>query len=538
MARNLTFLALCLLGALAVVGSLLERDKFTAPAHSWEIVDNDAMNAVVAKVDAAFAAERNAKQLAPMPRAPDLQLARRLSLGLSGTLPSLQELREFEAMPEEQRVQWWLSNLFEDRRYSDYTAERLARATVGVEEGPFLIYRRRRYVDWLSDQIQQNEPYDHIARSLINAEGIWTTRPEVNFVTVTVDQNNDKEGPDQVKLAARLTRAFMGVRIDCMQCHDDMFGDRWKQQDFHQLAAFFAEADMTISGVRDQEKSYEYEYSKRKGPEEVPPIVPFHAEFLPEDGSLRERLAVWATHPENRPFARTAVNRVWAMLFGRPLVSPIDDIPLDGNVPAAMDILADDFVANNYDVQRLTRIIVATETFQRDSRGSGETPTEAHDETYASFALTRLRPDQVAGSILQAASLKTVDAESHIITRFARFTAQSEFVKRYGDAGEDEFGALGGTIPQRLLMMNGKLVDERLGDNLFFNAATQIASVAPDDESAVEIAYLATLTRRPTAAESAHFVAQLEGTKKQQRMRAVQDMCWSLINSTEFAWNH
>ena len=91
-----------------------------------------------------------------------------------------------------------------------------------------------------------------LAHELIASGGIWTSEPAANFITVTIDQNDQQGGPDEIKLAARLTRAFLGVRIDCMQCHDDKFGDRWKQEDFHQLAAFFSEAEVAVSGVRDK----------------------------------------------------------------------------------------------------------------------------------------------------------------------------------------------------------------------------------------------------------------------------------------------
>jgi hypothetical protein len=120
--------------------------------------------------------------------------------------------------------------------------------------------------------------------------------------------------------------------------------------------------------------------------------------------------------------------------------------------------------------------------------------------------------------------------------RLARQGQENEFVQRYGDSGEDEFDGRGGTIPQRLLMMNGKLVRERIKDDLF-TASTRIANLAPDDAHALEAAYLAVLSRRPTRDESAHFEAQL-GAKTEKRTQLLEDVFWALINSTEFSWNH
>jgi hypothetical protein len=114
---------------------------------------------------------------------------------------------------------------------------------------------------------------------------------------------------------------------------------------------------------------------------------------------------------------------------------------------------------------------------------------------------------------------------------------QNGFVERYGDTGEDTFTDAAGTIPQRLLMLNGELVKDKTQEGLF-NASSRIAMFAPDDRAAVEVAYLTTLTRRPDQEESDHFAAKLKGTKGDERERILADLCWTLLNSTEFSWNH
>jgi hypothetical protein len=181
------------------------------------------------KVNADFEQTWAQKQMQPTVKADDLTLVRRLSLALTGSIPSLQEIRALESVKGVDITQWWLTQLFADRRASDYLAERLVRVYVGIENGPFLIYRRRRLVDWLSEALQKNRPYDQIARSLIDAKGVWTTNPEVNFISVT---NENKKGPDEAKLAARVSRAFLGVQMDCVQCHDGKLGSTWKQRIF------------------------------------------------------------------------------------------------------------------------------------------------------------------------------------------------------------------------------------------------------------------------------------------------------------------
>ncbi|MEZ6089246.1 MAG: DUF1549 domain-containing protein [Pirellulaceae bacterium] len=134
-------------------------------------------------------------------------VCRRLSLALVGNGISLEDMRWLESLPEGTRIRSWTERLLADRRFADYWAERLARSYVGADEGPFIVYRRRRFVNWLSEQLYQNRPYSEIVYALITAQGIWTENPQVNFLTVTLD-SDDSGRPDPIRLAARTSRAF------------------------------------------------------------------------------------------------------------------------------------------------------------------------------------------------------------------------------------------------------------------------------------------------------------------------------------------
>jgi hypothetical protein len=247
-------------------------------------------------------------------------------------------------------------------------------------------------------------------------------------------------------------------------------------------------------------------------------------------------LAAWITHPENRAFGRAIVNRAWALLLNRPLVDPVDDIPLSPPYPPGLEAIAADFQQNGCDLKQLWRNLIATEVFQRDSQAPFELSPE-HDAQWAAFPVTRLRPEQVAGALVQSSQLKTIDANSHIITRLTRQTQINEFVKRFGDMGEDEFANQAGTIPQRLLMLNGQLIHERTKDDFVSNAATRIAALCHDDEAAIHAAYLTILTRNPTTEEMNYFLEQFAANKS-PGSRKLEDLCWVLLNSAEFAWNH
>ncbi|MCA9216709.1 MAG: DUF1553 domain-containing protein [Planctomycetales bacterium] len=530
--RNVLFACLCLLGIGSLCANFLPQPRIRLDgvnSEAWTVAESSA-----AVVNAAFEASWENENIQTAPKANNLAIARRISLALTGTLPSLEEIRAFEAVSPGQQIQWWTDRLLQDRRSSDYLAERFARAFVGTEDGPFLVYRRRRFVTWLSDQFHENQRYDKIVRELIAGKGLWTDSPAVNFLTVTNDINGD-ENPDEERLAARTTRAFLGVRLDCVQCHDDNLDGNWRQRDFHQLAAFYTESRSSLLGISDKKDAeYEYTYLNETDSEVVDPSFPFCHDIDAESETRRETLANWVTHPDNKAFSRAIVNRVWALLFGRPLVTPIDSIPLEGPYPAGLEELADQFCASACDLRQLIRTIVATNVFQADSRAPFDV-TKKHEEHWAVFPITRLRPEQVAGSILQASSLTTIDADSHIIVKLTRFDEQDKFVKRYGDTGDDEFDAHGGTIPQRLLMLNGNLVKERTKDDLVMNATARISTLTRSDERAIEAAYLCVLTRQPSAAELHHFVSLLADG---DREKEIEDLFWVLFNSAEFSWNH
>jgi hypothetical protein len=533
--RNLFFLGLVAAGVFGLGVMLYPRDRPPRARHfDPGEFQQSSFGSVVAHVNGAVQQSTAQAELQPAPPAPELAVIRRLALALTGTIPSLQEVRQLEAQPPEERLQWWLTGTFEDRRYADYLAERLARVYVGTENGPFIVYRRRRFASWLSDQLAQNRPYDQVVRELIASDGIWTDHPAVNFVSVTIEPDKQK-GPNPERLAGKVTRAFLGVRVDCAQCHNHPF-QKWTQHNFQGLAAFFGQVQQGFTGICDGQGDYTVENRKTGAHETVEPDVPFLKELLPADGTRRQRLAQWLTDPRNPYFARATVNRTWALLFGRPIVEPVDDLGTAGEFPPALQVLADDFVANHYDLQHLIRVIAATEAFRRDSAAEFEV-TEAHERVGAAFPLTRLRPEQMAGSIIQAASLETVNEGSNILVKIQRAFQENDFVKRYGDAGDDEFDGRGGTIPQRLVLMNGQLVRDRTQESLG-NAGTQIATLAPNDARAVETAYLAVLTRRPTPPEAAHFAQRLAGRTGQERKQCLEDLYWTLVNSTEFSWNH
>ncbi len=522
------------------------KDRIPEPKILERHQANQASFASVARrVDAVFEARWQKAGISPTRPADTHTVVRRLSLGLMGTVPSLEELRRLEKLPPELQLPWWIARLLEDRRTSDYLAERFARGFVGVGSGPFVVYRRHRFTEWLSDQFQQNRPYDQIVREMLTAEGLWTDTPQTNYVSAHALLDGQNE-TNAVALAGKTSRALLAMRLDCLECHDDFLGNiklgsvsdpkGGEQIDFHRLAAFFGQTKITLAGVQDRPDAAPYRYKLLEDDDArvVEPDVPYDRHRLPTVGAPRTRLAQWVTHRDNRPFARAALNRLWATMFGRPLIEPIDDIPLLGPHPEELEILVNDFIAHDYDLQRAIRIIAATRVFQLSSAAE-DSITDEHERLLAVFPLTRLRPEQVARSLIQATSLETIDARANILRRLELFGSENDFIERYGDFGEDEFVTRGETVTQRLLMMNGDLVRRRIDENLF--APNRIAMVSPSAEKTAEALYLVCFTRYPTVEEQQHVAERLNRSKNERRT-TIQDYFWALLNSAEFGWSH
>lgn len=484
--------------------------------------------------------------LSSAPAADWLTVCRRMSLALVGCGVSLEEIRTLETLPVEHRASAHLENLLDDSRFHTYWAKRLERQWVGVDEDPFLVFRRRRFRSWLQQAIANHWRYDRMVEALITAKGLWTDQPEVNFLTVTFGSNNNQ--PDPVRLAARTSRVFLGLRIDCLQCHDDFLGNMsfsnddgdgfrsGQQSDFHQLAAFFTAAQNSgLQGVGDSEVDYRYQYLDSDSAEPVFAEVPYQRDLLPRDGNARKRLADWITHAENHQAAIAAVNHVWALMLGQPIGDEVDQLPMDQTHPQWLHVLADDFVDHGFDLRRLIRVIATSQCFRVDSRADFEITTD-HEKHLAVFPLVRLRPEQIAGSLIQAARVKRVDDTSSLWLQLQKFNSENEFVRRYGDLGEDEFSAGTITISQRLLMMNGKLVAELLEDNPIANTRSHLAMFSASDERVVQLAYQCVLNRLPTQTELDRFEDVLCNTS--DRKQSIEDLMWVLINSSEFAWNH
>ena len=533
----------CLLAA-AASGSRAGRELKSPPPDSNPLVAAEA-DPTVAAIDRLLAerlAEAGVEAAAP---ADDLTVVRRLWLALAGTIPSLEEIRAFEADSGPGGVDRALARLLADRRSADGLARRLASALVGNEDGQFIVFRRDRFVTWLADQIHANRAWDQIVREMVAARGLWTDTPAVNFVTqAAADGVIDSD-----KLAGRVSRVFLGARIDCAQCHDHPFA-AWKQTEFEGLAACFAQARLSAVGIEDDiRRVHRIEATSvaaiatpmAAGGRNVPPRVPFGAEWYGSGGTHRENLAAWIVHPDNRRFDRAIANRAWGILFGKAWHDPVDELPDPPTGPGQsdlLDLLADDFREHGRDLRRLFVLIASTKAFRQSSAHPLLESPEGYDrvaESWGAFPLTRLGPDQMIGAMVATTSLETIDRDSHLLTRLIRFFRETDFLREYGEVQDARGHSLPATIPQSLVQMNGKLAREMVEANAF-TASGRIAGMARDDAARIELAFLVTLSRRPTTLERESLLPLL--SEAATKGRGIEDVMWTLTNGPEFCWNH
>lgn len=508
------------------------------PSHRVATVGRgDAASEAVGQVDRLIEASWTDSDVEPAPSADDLQVFRRLSLALVGAVPSLEEIRRFEADPSADRLQRWTTSFIADSRFVEFFGARLADVFVDPVAESLKPHQRERFRRWLGESIQQGVPYREIAREMIAGYGSFADRPATTFVAMEISLG---EGAAQ-RLTARTSRAFLGQRIDCAECHDHPFAD-WKQSEFEGLAAYYGQVQFRSARLQDTGHGpFVIEDDRAQEQREIAPAVPFDSQWAADHKHLRAELADWVTHAENRRFRRAIVNRVWGLMFGRAFISPVDDLPDPPPLekPDVLDALAADLAEHNDDLRRLIRVIIATRAFSLASTHEGladEQSAERLEGAWAVFPVTELGPHQMVRSMQQAATVQTLRVENtNSFTAIRRFEQRSRFVDDYGIASDTE-DAQASTIPHTVQRLSGTYT-RRNSEATLLTGPGRIALMSSRAETCLENCYLACLSRRPTDDERTHLLPQLSG-RLNRRANAVEDIYWALFNSAEFCWNH
>jgi hypothetical protein len=476
---------------------------------------------LASKIDEIITARCTTAGVTPAALAGDAEFLRRASLDLIGTIPTAGEAREFFADNAPEKRERLIAQLLLRPDHSTHLASLWREDLLAtVENRELLPPDSIRLLDhWLRLRFLRNDGYHTLAAGLLTSTGSAPTdRGAAVYLTA------HQAAP--ARLAAGTSRMFLGVQVDCAQCHDHPF-TKWSQNDFWSYAAVFAQIRATPDP--DGSMLMQLQDGTASPVKILDTETVVDARFLGETEpvgsttSRRAALAEWLTAPENPYFAKAAVNRIWAVLFGYGLVNPIDDFG-EHNAPShpeVLTLLSQDFAQHGYDVRRVLRVLANTQAYQRTSKGD-----ESIDpRLYARKAVRPLSPRQLHASLRTAAGLLPAPEAD---------PAARQFVQRFDNAvSRIEYQA---GIPQALLLMNGEVVA-----NLTDPQQSRLISGAADapfftDAERIETLFLATLTRLPTPAEAERCQKLLK--EDDDSRQALSDILWALLNTSEFALNH
>lgn len=461
--------------------------------------------------------------------ADDAEFVRRIYLDLHGAVPTLEQVKRFQADTEPDKRARLIDSLLADARYGRYLAD--------IWEG-YLISpladdqktRADRFRHWLAGQFNTRR-WDQIVIELITATGRMEDNPAVTYL---IEGRLPRDVPDLTDLTSRY---FLGIRLNCAQCHDHPFVE-WKQEEFWGMAAFFTQIQTPKRAKQVYERGVvddpQLTLANLKDAGVPDGFIQQAPKFLggptvaPSKTTNRAALARWITAPENPYFARAMVNRAWGRLFGRGIVQPVDDMH-DANAPShpeLLNLLSRWFVESGFDLKFVTRAIVLSRAYQRTSR-----PGESADKQAALFGRMSIKVLS-AGQLYD--SLETICGPAAKVTGIdVRQGVRWEFTQFFDESGDPDPTAYRRGIPHLLRQMNSGQFAGRNLDGLVarLNAAT--------DQSADEIAsdlFLTILSRRPTENELLQVESYLG--RSGSTAAGLRGLAWALIMTSEFSLNH
>jgi hypothetical protein len=347
------------------------------------------------------------------------------------------------------------------------------------------------------------------------------------------------------------SQLFLGTRMECAKCHHHP-NERWSQDDFYQFAAFFGPLKQKGAGLSPpiSAGTEEFYFTKDGGEVKHPvtgakmsPRPPDVAEFkIPEKEDPRVELADWLVNPKNPFFARAAVNRVWAVFFGRGFVEPVDDFRVSNPIvnEPLLNALADDFVADGYDLKKLMRTIMQSRLYQLNS-----TPTEFNLTDTKNFSRSYRR--RLSAEVLLDAVNDVTGAtdqfngcppDTRAIQTWS-YKVSSQFLEAFSRPSPSTDPPcereLKTSVVQSLHMMNSKALQEKLART--DGRVRKLVGSKLSPEEIVGELYLAAFCRAPTPSELSIARAAYEA-KGATRQNATEDVLWALLNSPEFVFNH
>jgi hypothetical protein len=509
--------------------------KAAAPAPAFKPsgvkMDRAALTAFIdRKIDERLRLEK----VAASPLADDAEFLRRVYLDLIGKIPTPEQAAAFLDSKDPAKRAKLIDELLASPEYGRRMAdiwETLLLPRNSDNRG----LDRQPMVKWLEESFNANKPWDKLVSEILTASG-----PQDKNAAVTYYLSNI--GVD--KMTGSVTRYFLGVQLQCAQCHNHPFTD-WKQAEYWGFAAFFANVQATpVRLAAQQQQTPEvkegggFRGPRGPRPEGFRTLSPkFLAGAEPKIPGVERRpvLAAWVTSADNPYFAKAMVNRAWGQLFGRGFVNPVDDMH-DGNTPSHPELLGElayQFAAGGFDLKDLYRAVCNSQGYQRSSKPSGGN-ADAPPVLFARMAVKALTPEQLFDSlttVLGAPRGGPGPGRGPMGGggRFGPGNPRAAFVAFFGvEDGGDVLEYQAG-IPQALRLMNSPQLNNTARLN-------EILRDAKDARAGVEKLFLAALSRRPTPQELDRYSAYVE--KQKEARDGYADLLWALLNSSAFTLNH
>jgi hypothetical protein len=485
--------------------------------------------------------------ITPAAPADDGEFLRRVSLHIAGTIPVVSEARRFLRDPSAQKRAALIDELLESPGYLTNFSN-FFRHFMMPEAGTDLQARAQLpgFEAWLRQHMAKNTHYDALVRELLTVpldtgramnsplDGMGTATPLGFFQSKQVKPEN---------LAAATSRMFLGLRIECAQCHDHP-QDVWKRQQFWGYAAFFA-------GIERVDRNEEFVGRVKEVFDRRELSIPdseagrvVQATFL--DGSSpqwrtrvssRRELADWITSKKNPFFARATVNRLWGHFFGVGFVNPVDDFSGTNppSHPELLDEIAADFAAHDFDLKYLIRAITATRAYQLSSRKTDD--SQDQPQQFARMTVQGLTGEQLFDSLAAAVGFFEPTQQQNVFA-FNQTGPRAEFLELLASDNNSPTERQT-SILQALALMNGQFTSTatNLDNSATLAAVTEFPLMKDADR--IETLYLAALTRKPRRDELDRLTKYVEsGGPSKDKKAALADVFWALLNSSEFLFNH
>ena len=484
------------------------------------------------------------RKLGIVPSSPtdDATFLRRASVDICGTLPTRDEVTEYLNDTSPDKRERLIGRLLNRPEYASYFT--LKWADILQNRGAGYATSKQRagttlFASWIRDSVESNKPYDQFVSEILTATGSQNENPPAIWYRTV------RKSPEYVESVAQ---AFLGVRVQCAQCHHHPT-ERWSQSDYYGLAAVFSQVGRK-GGFADAEvPTDEIIYLKETG-EVVHPRTGEVLKPQPLGGTPfaiglqddpRESLARWMTHADNPFFARTMVNRLWAHFLGRGIVHPIDDARSTNppSNPELLDALANDFIASGYDVKHLIRTITNSYAYRLDSAPE---PGNAGDtQTFARFYARRLPAEVILDGISQVLEVPTVfpgvpagtraiqlpdeNVAAHFLDVFGRPARMSACECERVDAP---------ALTQALELVNSAEIQRKLTEASGY--AQQLAGRDLPNDAVAEEIFVRVFARNPRPEELKAASEYLAG--QSDRAEACRSLLWSLLATNEFLFNH